>query len=141
MHSKEIAMHRRSDRRTRNRILILALAFSIASTGLALAAAPALYKDPFRQSPVRAEPGDLLMIAGAGFATGDRVAYQLVANTTTVPNHPNGVPSPNTASSGEAAVVLNASDALTIQLPSVMTANQSYVLWVKNTSDDGAAAC
>jgi hypothetical protein len=106
-----------------------------ASIGLSLATPPSVFKDPFRQSPVRAEPGDLLMIAGSGFAAGDRVAYQLVTNTTNVPNHPSSIPGSNTATSGEATVVLNAPDALTITLPAVMTANQSYVFWVKNTAN------
>jgi hypothetical protein len=96
---------------------------------------PVLFASAFRQSPVRAMPGDLLMLPGSGFASGDRVAYQLVTDTTNVPAHPSRIPSPNTAASGEAAVVLDAPDAITVRLPGVMTPNESYVFWAKSSSN------
>ena len=126
-------------------VLVL-VAASLGVTATASAAPAQVFKDPFRQSPVRGAPGDLLLIAGNGFAAGDRVAYQKLTDTNSVPAPPTTIPSPNTATSGECAVVLgaggaplNAPDSLTVRLPAEMIAGQSYVLWVRNAAGEWSA--
>ncbi|MDR3416929.1 MAG: hypothetical protein P4L83_12150 [Nevskia sp.] len=97
-------------------------------------AAPRLYSQPAYQSPVRAEPDDLLLLPGDGLADGDSVVYQILPDTTRVPPPPDRVPDTSDAASGLVPVVSYASVpySLTVKLPQVLRSGQSYVLRVRN---------
>ncbi len=71
------------------------------------ATAPTLFSKPANESPVRADPDDLLTLPGDGFATTatDRVVYQSIVDTTQPLTHPATVPTTSTVSSGTAQVV------------------------------------
>ena len=102
---------------------------------LARAQPPILYSQPGYQSPVRGEPDDLLMLPGFGFAKGDVVVYARLADTTRIPKPPTEIPASSSAAQGVARVVSyhGAPNALTVLLPVEMSANQSYVLWARNS--------
>jgi hypothetical protein len=97
-----------------------------------------LFSQMANESPVRGEPGDLLLLAGTGFAATDTVVYAALSDTTQALTHPASVPPTSTATSGVASVVstLNVPDSLAVSLPSVMTTKQSYALWVRNSSGE-----
>jgi hypothetical protein len=117
----------------------VALAWAaLATAAPALAAPPRLYQDPFRQSPVRGEPDDLLMIAGSGFAEGDVVVYRRLVDTTLPLGLPSSVPQVSTANEGVAPVAsyANVPDSLTVHLPSVMLKGHSYALWVLDVAGE-----
>lgn len=93
---------------------------------------PTLYSAAAYQSPVRGDPGDLLLVPGYGFAGGDAVVYEAISDTTKPLAPPRNVPVSSSGELGLAAVV-SAADvpySLTIRLPDVMKAGQSYALWV-----------
>ncbi len=102
--------------------------------GHASAAPPEILHTPDYESPVRAGPGDLLMIAGTGFQPTDRVVYQALADASGT--HPATVPGLDTASLGTAPIVKVGDPpyAITIQLPSVIGRNEPYRLWVVNAA-------
>ena len=102
------------------------------------AKAPILFQQAAYQSPVHAEPDDLLFIPGNGFAAGDTVVYELLDNTVGQKAHPETPPSESTAASGIAQVVstLNIPHSLTIRLPEIISSNQSYALWVRNAAGE-----
>jgi hypothetical protein len=101
----------------------------------ATAAPPRLYRQPANESPVRADPDDLLLLPGYGFRVDDTVVYHAVANTTKPPVTPRQVPTRSTAEAGVAAVVstANVPYSLTLKLPQVLRSDQSYALWVHTT--------
>lgn len=109
-----------------------------ASSAAAWATPPTLFSQPAYESPVRADPDDLLVLGGSGFASTDTVVYQSISNTTSLPAAPTSVPPTSTATLGVAPVVsqLNAPDSLTVALPTVMLADQSYALWVRNQAGE-----
>jgi hypothetical protein len=114
--------------------LVLFCAWSLQPSA---AAAPAqVYTHPFLQSPVRAEPSDLLMIPGHGFADGAVVVYQSLADTTQPLLPPESVPAISNAAEGICPVVSCTQDRLVCRLPSFMTLGQSYALWVRNPGED-----
>src|SRR5262245_49264294 len=82
---------------------------------------PTIYSSPAHQSPVRAEPDDLLMLPGADFAAGDVVVYQAIGNTTQPLVTPTSVPTSSTDVEGVAPVVsfANVPNSLTVRLPTV----------------------
>ena len=93
--------------------------------------AATLYSQPSYESPVRADPDDLLLLPGQGLSASDSIVYAAVTNTTLVPRHPVlGVT--NTARAGLLDLVsaADAPYALTAHLPTAMTFNQSYAIWV-----------
>ncbi len=102
--------------------------------GVANASPPRLYSQPAYQSPVRAEPDDLLMLPGDGFAAGDSVVYKALADTTGMPDPPDPPPAASTAAAGLAPVVSYAGipHSLTVRLPESLRGDQSYALWVRN---------
>jgi hypothetical protein len=120
-------------------ILLLSLA-SFAIT--AKSAAPRLYRQPANESPVRADPDDLLMLAGYGFSGDDVVVYQAVADTSHALSPPAQVPRQSTADMGVAPIVsvANVPDSLTIKLPEVLRVGQSYALWVRTSGGEWSAA-
>jgi hypothetical protein len=95
-------------------------------------AAPTIYSNAAYQSPVRADPDDLLLLPGYGFAWGDTVVYQALADTTQSPRPPPSIPLKSTAESGVADVAsaVDAPYSLTIHLPVALRADQSYAIWV-----------
>jgi hypothetical protein len=110
----------------------------VALDGVVLAAPPKIYESPFLQSPVRAEPDDLLLLAGTGFSVGDVVVYVRLSNTTLPLVHPSAVPSSSTAAQGVAPVVnySSAPGSLAIRMPAVTSVGRSYALWVVNSSGE-----
>ncbi len=95
-------------------------------------AAPTIYSTPAYQSPVRADPDDLLLLPGIGFAGGDTVVYRAITDTTAELVPPDSVPRNSSETLGVADVVsvVDAPFSLTIHLPSVIKTDQSYALWV-----------
>ena len=81
---------------------------------------------------MRADPDDLLMLAGSGFHADDVVVYRSVSDSTMLPNRPAHTPSLSTADLGVAPVVSSANvpDSLTIRLPVQIRKDQTYALWV-----------
>jgi hypothetical protein len=99
---------------------------------------PVLYTNPLYESPVRGDPGDVLLIAGTNFATGAVVVYQAVADTTAALSSPSTIPTGQSATLGSIAPLSIGTNGLKVQLPVVMTAGQSYALWVANIDVSGA---
>jgi len=102
------------------------------------ATSPVLYRQPAYESPVRAEPDDLMLLAGDGFAATDTVVYQALANTTLPLNAPASVPLTSSSTTGVATIVSSADipRSLTIRLPATMKTDQSYALWVRNSDSE-----
>ncbi len=134
--------------------MLLAGCLACACAAPSAAGAPVLYSQPDYQSPVRAEPDDLLMLAGDGLSADDVVVYRAVLQTATSPAdtaptgsateadsvaaHPAVVPAASSSASGIAPVV-SASGApyqLTIRLPDTLLAGQIYELWVRNAAGE-----
>ena len=101
---------------------------------LASATPPTLFSQPAYESPVRGDPGDLLMLPGDGFSSTDTVVYQAITDTTQPLTPPPAIPTASDANSGVAPVVstLNVPHSLTVSLPTAMQADQSYALWVQD---------
>ncbi len=101
------------------------------------AAAPSVYTSPAHESPVSAEPDDLLLIAGYGFDKGDRVIYR-ARNAGAEASAPPASTPESTPSSGTADVVSFADVpySLTVRLPKVMRERQEYQLWVVTASGE-----
>ena len=103
----------------------------VASAGVA---PPRLYHQPTLQSPVRADPDDLMVLTGDGLSAGDTVIYQMVPRSSIVAIRPSSVPQKSTQDSGIADIV-NAANVplqLTIRLPDQILADHSYQIWVRN---------
>ena len=117
-------------------IILLAALAAMAAPRESRAAPPVIYSEVTHESPVRSDPDDLLLLPGYGFSATDVVVYQAVTNTTQALVHPAAVPSSSTASSGLADIVsvADAPYALAIHMPTIMTSNQSYALWVVDAS-------
>src|SRR5579883_3321335 len=91
---------------------------------------PRLYRNPFYESPVSAGPDDLLLIAGYGFRSDDRVVYALDGERGG--EHPAALPAVSNLASGFADVV-SAADvpySLTVRLPKTLRRDATYDLWV-----------
>lgn len=95
---------------------------------------PTLYRDPQHGSPVLGDPGDLLLIPGFNLSLSAYVVYQAIADTTQRHSPPSPLPSGQTAASGKIVPVAVGTNAVKVQLPTVMTAGQSYAIWVVNPS-------
>jgi hypothetical protein len=120
-------------------ILLLSLT-SVAIT--AKSAAPRLYRQPANESPVRADPDDLLMLAGYGFSADDVVVYQAVVDTSKTLSPPAQLPMKSTADIGIAPIVsaANVPGSLTIKLPEVLRVGQTYGLWVRTSGGEWSTA-
>jgi hypothetical protein len=97
-----------------------------------IAAAPKVLHTLSYESPVRANPDDLLMIAGVGFRPTDRVVYLAADAITTSDRHPSAIPRQSTTTDGIAPVVLLGTPpyAITVRLPEVLQKGRAYKLWV-----------
>ena len=116
-----------------SRIRAVALLVCLSMGGrAALAAPPQVFHTANYQAPVRGAPEDLLIIAGYGFAAGDRVVYQAAGGSPTP--QPAGIPGESTADVGVAPIVQVADPAyaITVRLPPVLIPNRIYRLWVVN---------
>ncbi len=110
----------------------------LANTGC-LASGPALYANPRYESPVRGDPGDVLLLAGSHFdLTTTLVVYQAISDTTQPLLAPSTLPAAQTATEGNITPLSRDDNALSVVLPSVMTAGQSYALWA--ATPDSACA-
>ncbi|HEV2700097.1 MAG TPA: hypothetical protein VGV09_00590, partial [Steroidobacteraceae bacterium] len=107
----------------------------------AWAAAPTLFRTPGYQSPVRADPDDLLMLAGSGFHPTDRVVYAALDSSDPAATHPGRVPDSSSALSGSAPIVANAGPdiAVTVRLPMQMQRGRAYRLWVVTEQNEWSA--
>ncbi len=94
--------------------------------------APEVFNTKFYQSPVRADPDDLLLIPGYGFKAGVVVVYKQVSDKPANPQPPVNIPNTNTVHEGRLYVAQITTDAVTVLLPEVMKAKQTYAIWVKN---------
>src|SRR5258705_13494101 len=72
---------------------------------VAVATAPVLLRTSGYEAPVRGGPGDLLLLAGAGFQPTDRVVYRADDPRDQQGGHPSAVPAVATAREGSASVV------------------------------------
>lgn len=120
------------------RLMLLSILLWIGMPSSSSAAAPTLYRQPAYESPVRAEPDDLLLIAGYGFAADDRVVFQSVGAATESLQHPDTLPTASTEEFGVAEVVsiANVPYSLTIRLPKFLRIGQTYALWVRNVQQE-----
>jgi hypothetical protein len=107
-----------------------------AATISAVRSTTTLYNAPANESPVRADPDDLLLLPGDGLAANDTIVYQAIADTTQPLVAPGIIPAANTTISGIAdlASVADAPNSLTIHLRAVMQIGQSYALWAVDAS-------
>ena len=85
-------------------------------------------------------PDDLLLIAGNGLSADDTVVYDTVVDSARPPAPPSHLPANSTPLTGLAPIV-SAADvpySLTVRLPPVMRANQTYAFWVHTPRGSGA---
>jgi hypothetical protein len=117
----------------------IALAFWVSTA--VIAAAPRVLHTPSYESPVRADPDDLLMIAGVGFQPTDRVVYAAAESLTPPGEHPSTIPRETNAISGTAPIVLVGMPpyAITVRLPKVLERGKAYRLWVVTTNGQWSA--
>lgn len=114
---------------------LAAIALGVIVSAGAAADAPSVYRQPFYESPVRAGSDDLLLIAGYGFRSDDRVVYRLDSGF--LPGtHPSALPTTSDAGVGFAEVVSSADVpySLTVRLPKVLREDETYELWVVTKS-------
>ncbi len=117
--------------------------------GTVTAAPVQLLRTANYESPVRGGPDDLLMIAGYGFDSGDRVVYAAQAQAAQAQNEPPGqrapavphpptIPSQSTATLGVAPIVQigDPAYAVTVRLPEVLAPQRIYRLWVVNAAGE-----
>jgi hypothetical protein len=89
---------------------------------------PQLYADPSHESPVRGDPGDVVMLGGAGFTSDTVVVYQALGDTTQTPV-PSSVPTSQSSTTGTITPLTIDQNAVRVVLPDVMKPGQSYALW------------
>jgi hypothetical protein len=97
-------------------------------------APPAIYSNPTHQSPVRADPDDLLLLPGYGYSSDDTVVYRAVTDSRSSLQHPDAIPSLTTATEGVAQIVsfVDAPYSLTVHWPAITRKDQTYAIWVLN---------
>jgi hypothetical protein len=88
---------------------------------------------------VQAEPGDLLLLAGAGFKPGDRVVYRATDVHDSPTTHPARVPTAATSKEGSATVVKRSPYGLTVLLPHTLESHGQYRLWVVTAAGEWSA--
>ena len=124
---------------TRNSTCILLVSSLLLGMSPAtLATPPAVFSQPGYQSPVRGDPGDLLILPGDGFSASDTVVYQAIPDTTQALTAPATVPTQSDAGTGVAPIIsaLDVPHSLTVLLPAVMLTDQAYALWVQDAAGE-----
>lgn len=113
---------------------VVMLWMSIGLSAAAAAAPPLLYEQPAHQSPVRADPDDLLFLPGLGLGQDDTVVFRRLEDSTAPLTAPASVPSTTTAAAGIMPIVshLDTPYSLTARLPAQMESGSTYALWVRN---------
>lgn len=96
-----------------------------------LAPGPRLYADSQHQSPVRGDPGEILLLAGTNFDLATTfVVYMAVSDPTVAPSPPS--PLPSSQSSEEGVIDTNVwrgPHGIKVRLPEAMKAGKTYALW------------
>jgi hypothetical protein len=112
----------------------------LSGAGQVWATPPTIYSQPANESPVRADPDDLLLLPGNGFSASDRVVYSSLQATDPglTPPAIGTVPSTPTASLGFADLVSVADvpDTLTVHLPATVSQGYGYALWAINSAGE-----
>src|ERR1700733_12972523 len=96
-------LFRRMTSDTRKGAKLRAALVLLLAAGGAVAAPPTLYRQPAYESPQRADPDDLLLLAGYGLAADDVVIYRGIQEGMPVATVPAEVPDRPTADAGYAA--------------------------------------
>ena len=107
-------------------------------SSLTTATPPTIFSQAAFQSPVRGDPGDLLILPGDGFTSTDTVVYRAIGDTTQPPAPPVAIPTQSDAGAGVAPVIsaLDVPHSLTVLLPAAMQLDQSYALWVRHADGE-----
>jgi hypothetical protein len=94
------------------------------------------------ESPVRADPDDLVLLAGTGFERTDLVVYEAMDAADGGGGHPLAVPAKSTAQRGIAPLVHLGDPpyTLTVRLPDVVQPRKTYRLWVINAKGEWSDA-
>jgi hypothetical protein len=124
--------------------ILLALGTAAATgywPGPAAARAPELLRTPGYESPVRGGPGELLLIAGTGFSSTDRVVYEAIDAAARSGTHPSAVPTQSTSTRGTSPIVklANPPYAITTQLPELIQPGTGYHIWVVSAAGEWSA--
>ena len=118
--------------------MLVSVLAAIFHTPCTQAAAPVIFSQPAYQSPVRGDPGDLLVVPGDGFSASDTAVYQAVGNTTRPLTPPASIPTQSDAGAGVAPIISSADvpHSLTVLLPGTLRTDQSYALWVQHADGE-----
>ena len=112
---------------------VLVSAKALIASSPALAAPAKLLRTLSYETPVRAGPDELLLLAGDGLDRNDRVVYEAVGPNAGPEDHPALIPARNAARIGTAAVVRSDGPySLVVHLPASVQRTESYRLWVVN---------
>jgi len=114
----------------------------LAGMQCALATPPTLFSQPAYESPVRGDPGDLLLLAGSGLDANDTVVYVVITDPTQSLTPPAAIPSASDGSIGTAPVisVADVPNSITVKLPTVLRTDVPYALWVQNSQGEWSNA-
>ena len=119
---------------------LVAVCLMASGSPYASATPPILYSQPANESPVRAEPDDLLLLPGLGFSASDKIVYVQVTNTTAslTPPSLSSVPVVPTAALGfaDVASTRDVPYSLTAHLPSAISPDTAYAIWVVDTDGE-----
>ncbi len=123
------------------RALLTALPTCFFLTGIA-AAAPQLYSQPFYQSPVHADPDDLLILGGHSLSLTDRVVYRAANAAQRMPDHPAQVPADSGPAEGIAPIISarGAPYQLLVRMPMSIDTRRAYDLWVVSAAGEWSNA-
>lgn len=104
----------------------------------AAAVAPRVFHTPGYESPVHAEPDEILVICGSGFTSSDHVVYEALDPREKPRRHPAGIPTESGPLSGVAPIVSVGDPAysLSARLPEVLQAQRIYRLWVVSSAGE-----
>jgi len=118
------------------RAIALMTAYLVGST--AQAAPVTLLRTEGYEAPVRADPDDLLLLAGTGFEKTDRVVYEAADAADRGVGHPSAPPDKSTAQRGTASLVHLGEPpyTLSVRLPDIVQSRRTYRLWVVNSEGE-----
>jgi hypothetical protein len=109
---------------------MLALAAWSAATS---AATPLIFSTPAHQAPVRARPDELLLVAGTGLASTDRIVYRAVTDDIANAKPPGMIPKTSNRHTGVAETISagNVPHSLTVKMPAAVSSHTPYQLWIR----------